>query len=84
MDSLKVNKKVKKKPKKKSKKKCPFEGCKRKIQLTNTPCRCGITYCNYHRLPEQHKCTFNYKEGREDLLMKKGLGGGTFQKLTII
>ena len=77
MNNKKVNKKNKKK-------RCPFKNCKKKLQLTNMPCRCGIIYCNGHRLPEQHDCNYNYKEGREDILIKNGLGGGNFNKITTI
>ena len=66
------------------KKRCSLEGCKKKLQLTKKPCRCGIIFCNYHRLPEQHNCKHDFKEGREDILIKNGLGGGKFNKIIII
>ena len=38
--------------------------CKKKIPLTmrGTPCQCGFEFCNLHRLPETHGCTFDHRE----------------------
>lgn len=34
-------------------------------------CKCGNRYCSIHRLPEEHKCTFNHKEeGLNNLKIK--------------
>lgn len=35
--------------------------CCKKLKITDLKCRCGNQYCYIHRLPETHKCTFNYK-----------------------
>lgn len=42
------------------KRKCPHPGCGKKLQLSDMPCRCDITFCTTHRLPEAHACTFNH------------------------
>lgn len=41
--------------------KCYYEECNRKLKLTDFKCRCDNTYCSFHRLPETHKCNYNYK-----------------------
>ena len=52
-------------PKKKSKR-CGHAECRRKLMLTDMPCKCGIIFCTMHRLSEQHECSFNYKKMRND------------------
>ena len=39
---------------------CPI--CNKRLKLTALSCKCGRTFCNIHRLPETHNCTFDYKE----------------------
>ena len=60
------------------KEKCTI--CKKKLKLTDMKCRCGKKFCPKHRLPEQHKCSYNFK-AEDQNLNKLGLGGGTFEKL---
>jgi predicted nucleic acid binding AN1-type Zn finger protein len=49
--------------------KCSVESCKRKLALTDFPCKCEKTYCSTHRLPETHACSYDYKEsGKKELL----------------
>jgi predicted nucleic acid binding AN1-type Zn finger protein len=43
------------------KKCCSAEGCKKRLTLTDTVCRCGVRFCGLHRLPETHACSFDYK-----------------------
>lgn len=42
------------------KKKCPL--CSEKIHLYGFECRCGLSFCSKHRYPENHNCSFNFKE----------------------
>lgn len=63
---LPENEVVRKKSKKRSKR-CPFPGCKKKLALTDSECRCGSVFCIKHRLPETHECTFNYKDEKKEL-----------------
>lgn len=43
--------------------KCGYEDCKRKIStFTTTECKCGLYFCNSHRLMMDHECTFTEKE----------------------
>lgn len=48
------------KVKSKSKKRCCFPECNKKLKMTDVKCRCENTYCAKHRLPENHKCQFDY------------------------
>ncbi len=50
-------------------KKCTF--CSKKIGIVNTfTCKCEKSYCNLHRMPETHQCSYmdGFKtEGRKRL-----------------
>ncbi|KAF8413061.1 hypothetical protein HHK36_001037 [Tetracentron sinense] len=40
--------------------------CKRRMGLVGFKCKCGNTFCGRHRYPEEHLCTFDFKDaGRE-------------------
>ena len=56
------------KPKKNKKKRCPI--CNKKLGLLDYTCRCGNTYCIQHKMPEEHKCTFDYKKLGKDIIDK--------------
>lgn len=42
--------------------KCAYDGCNKKIKISDLSCKCGKTFCKLHRLPETHMCNFNYKD----------------------
>lgn len=65
----------------KKNKKCSFEGCNKKLKITSIKCRCGMKFCDKHRLPETHSCSFDFKKNRTQYLINKGLGGGQFNKV---
>ena len=44
---------------------CAFDGCKKKIKLTDFKCRCDKYYCLTHKHPETHHCDYNYKSDVE-------------------
>lgn len=44
--------------------------CNKKVGLLGTDCKCSFTFCNLHRLPEDHECPIDYR----------GLGRQTLQK----
>ena len=70
------------KPVQENKRVCWVVGCGKKVGLTALMCRCGYFFCNAHRLPESHNCTFDYQtEGRE-LLAKRNekVVGSTLEK----
>lgn len=82
----------KKKPQKMKKKKkkthrCGFDGCRKKLNLTQQTktCRCGFTFCSKHFQFEEHKCSFDYKGfSKNKYETNVSLGGGSFAKVNII
>ncbi len=42
--------------------KCCFDGCNKKLKLTDMACVCTKKYCIKHRLPESHNCLYDFKE----------------------
>lgn len=45
---------------------CDF--CQRRTKMMSFRCRCGMLLCSKHRLPECHKCEYDYKEyGKESI-----------------
>ena len=53
---------------KKNKKRCLI--CNKKLGLIDYSCRCGNFYCQKHRLPELHSCSFDYQKSGKELLDK--------------
>ncbi len=44
--------------------KCSNQGCSKKITLVDNvsgKCKCGLKFCQIHRLAEQHECIYNFK-----------------------
>lgn len=42
---------------------CAHPECKKRISLVDmlsSKCKCDKVFCILHRLPESHKCTFDY------------------------
>lgn len=59
-------------PVQKNKKKC-FK-CKAKLELALRElgrCKCEYVFCTLHRLPEQHDCIYDHKEGGRRLAREK-------------
>jgi predicted nucleic acid binding AN1-type Zn finger protein len=56
--------------KQKSKNRCNYDICKTKLGLVPFECRCQLNFCSEHRLPENHKCTFDYKTLGKSLIEK--------------
>lgn len=52
---------------------CSEMNCCKKLKITDFKCRCGNQYCSIHRLPETHKCNFNYKleQNEKDRLVEQ-------------
>ena len=80
-----TTRKISDNPKKKKKiksKRCDFDGCRRKLKLTDMECRCSYIFCTFHRLPEQHECGYNFRKFNKDRFAKQvGLGGGEVPKM---
>lgn len=34
--------------------------CKKKVNLLGVKCKCEFTFCNKHRMPEDHTCEFDH------------------------
>ena len=49
---------------------CNFENCKKKLDLVPFECKCKLKFCKKHRLPEAHKCTYDFKKNGRELLKK--------------
>ena len=41
---------------------CAFDGCNKKLKLTDLECVCCKVFCINHRLPESHACTYDFKQ----------------------
>jgi len=54
--------------KEKEQRRCGASGCKKKLALTDFPCKCSTKFCSAHRLPEEHSCTFDFKAAGKALL----------------
>mmetsp|Transcript_14713 Transcript_14713/g.29797 ORF Transcript_14713/g.29797 Transcript_14713/m.29797 type:complete len:413 (-) Transcript_14713:458-1696(-) len=52
----------------KNKKRC-FE-CNKKVGYLGFECRCMYVFCDLHRFPDTHKCTFDYKRQHQNKLKK--------------
>jgi predicted nucleic acid binding AN1-type Zn finger protein len=48
-------------PVKKTINRCGCEGCKVRLLLTDTTCKCGTRFCSKHRFAGDHNCGFDYK-----------------------
>ena len=73
------------KPLKKKRNRCNHTSCRKKLKLSNISCRCKHRFCAHHRLPEQHDCSYNFKNESPEAFMKRvGLGGGEVSKIECI
>jgi len=52
-------------------KKCCMEGCKKKLMLSDYPCKCSQIFCSAHRFPETHSCSFDFRKAATDELKKR-------------
>lgn len=50
--------------------KCSVDGCTKKLGLIPFKCRCTQEFCTKHRMPEEHKCSFDYKSTGKEALKK--------------
>lgn len=47
--------------------------CDRKVSLIEKAigtCKCSRVFCSLHRLPEQHECSYNFKDEKEKNMPK--------------
>lgn len=45
--------------------------CPKKVGAIGHQCKCGFTFCKSHRLPEDHECTYNFREEAAKKLAKE-------------
>ncbi len=55
-------------PESKSTKRCQHADCKKKLGLLGFDCRCGHKFCSSHRMPDDHACTFDFREAAKKTL----------------
>ncbi|KAI8067654.1 uncharacterized protein B0P05DRAFT_552437 [Gilbertella persicaria] len=77
------------KPTQKNKGRCLT--CRSKIPLTKqltNKCRCDYVFCDTHRYPDKHDCTFDHARNDKDILAKnnpklndKPRGGNSFNRI---
>ena len=56
---------------KKKRRFCAAKGCKKKVNLMSFTCKCDKVFCTEHRMPEEHECTFDWKEHGKSLIAEK-------------
>jgi hypothetical protein len=47
---------------------CEFGDCKKKINITVPKCACNKFFCDNHRFFNDHKCTYNKKDEKKELI----------------
>lgn len=57
--------------KKKKRPRCCALGCKKVISLIRFDCKCGLSFCTKHQLPEAHNCSYNHKQDGISSLKEK-------------
>jgi len=45
--------------------------CPKKVSLLGYTCKCGLTFCKSHRLPEEHDCEFDFRQAAKERLAKE-------------
>jgi hypothetical protein len=45
--------------------------CKKKLGILPFKCKCEREYCSLHRAPEEHECTYDFKNDAKILLEKR-------------
>ena len=48
---------------------CSQENCNKKLKILNFGCKCGLSFCLKHKMPELHSCNFDHRM-IEDLSQK--------------
>ncbi len=64
--------------------KCNLIGCNRRLKKlsfeSTEPCICHNYYCNDHKTPENHACTYNFQKKQKNRLLKT-LADANYPKL---
>lgn len=49
---------------------CCKDGCTKRLLLTAVTCKCRNKFCNEHRHPEDHECSFDFLKSAQNTLLK--------------
>lgn len=61
---------------------CQYNTCKKKLCITDFPCKCEKRYCQFHRLPELHECIMIEKQRiQHQEYLKETLIDARFEKI---
>ena len=60
------------------KNRCNHKDCNKKLKLTDIKCKCDLIFCSKHRMPENHNCSFNFKNEQLNNLENKLMEQKTF------
>ena len=85
--SIKKNspKNIKLPKKKKKKNRCSHPDCKRKLGIVDWNCKCNLKFCNKHRFPCDHNCTYDWYNDKKNILDKELMEGKCdFKKIDIL
>jgi len=63
---------------------CCHDGCKKKLALSDFPCKCGKIHCASHRPAELHQCTFDFKQNHKMNLLQHMSTAVTASKIDVI
>ena len=45
--------------------------CKKSVGLQGFKCKCERVFCNKHRMPEEHSCSYDFKQDHKEKLIKE-------------
>jgi hypothetical protein len=57
-------------PRSQDPKRCCEGTCKKKLALSDFPCKCGKKFCSAHRIPEVHHCTYDFRANQKQILLQ--------------
>jgi AN1-type zinc finger and ubiquitin domain-containing protein 1 len=63
---------------------CAHEDCKKKLNLTDFPCKCEKVFCTQHRYASEHNCSFDYRASSTTELLKTMSTPVVAQKIEVI
>jgi predicted nucleic acid binding AN1-type Zn finger protein len=47
---------------------CDAPGCRKSVSTFSFKCKCGGGFCAKHRLPPDHKCTYDFRAADRERL----------------
>ena len=62
---------------------CSKDSCKKRLPLISYTCKCKLFFCDTHKYPEDHACSYDYfKENQKN--MEKNLSSIVFTKKELL